>query len=102
MKCEEDRVMIGRVVSGGALQRSGLIREGDEILEVNGRQVKGLDVNQVGDMIAALNGDLVFVIASPTQPELQSTVPQHSNNEVLNVVVSVQSFFIGPTFICLV
>ena len=48
MKCEGDgRVLIGRIVSGGAAELCGLMREGDEVLEVNGTRVRGMNVDEV-------------------------------------------------------
>ena len=37
---EGDAVIIGRIVKGGAAEKSGLLREGDEILEINNNPVK--------------------------------------------------------------
>lgn len=66
MRCEDDgSVTVGRIISGGVAERSGFFREGDEIMQVNGKSMRGLDVNEVGDAIAAMNGTLVFVLAAP-------------------------------------
>ena len=68
MRCEDDgSVIINRIISGGVAERSNLFREGDELIEVNGKSMRGLDVNEVGDTILAMNGALVFVLASPKQ-----------------------------------
>ena len=32
--CEGEAVIVGRIIRGGAADRSGLLHEGDEILEV--------------------------------------------------------------------
>ena len=58
---------ISRIISGGIAERSNLLHEGDELIEVNGRAMRGLDVNEVGDTIAGMNGTLVFVLASPNK-----------------------------------
>lgn len=56
-------VIIGRIVKGGAAEKSGLLHEGDEILEVNGYEMKGRNVNQVCDLLSEMIGTLTFVIA---------------------------------------
>lgn len=49
-----DSVVISRIVRGGAAERSGLLSEGDEILEINGIEIRGKDVNQVFDILVSL------------------------------------------------
>lgn len=46
-----DSVIISRIVKGGAAERSGLLHEGDEILEINGVEIRGKDVNEVFDIL---------------------------------------------------
>lgn len=48
-----DSVVISRIVRGGAAERSGLLSEGDEILEINGIEIRGKDVNQVFDILVS-------------------------------------------------
>lgn len=48
---EMDSVIISRIVRGGAAERSGLLSEGDEILEINSIEIRGKDVNQVFDIL---------------------------------------------------
>ncbi|KAL1139201.1 hypothetical protein AAG570_009260 [Ranatra chinensis] len=54
--------MIGRVVKGGAADKSGLLHEGDEVLEVNGVEMRGKSVNEVCDLLATMTGTLTFII----------------------------------------
>ncbi|XP_035703593.1 MAGUK p55 subfamily member 5 isoform X5 [Folsomia candida] len=61
-----DAVVIGRIVKGGAAERSGLLHEGDEILEVNGLEMRGKGVNEVCEILSRLTGTLTFLIV-PTQ-----------------------------------
>lgn len=69
VRSEDDgTVTISRIISGGLAANSNLLHEGDEVIEVNGRSMRGLDVNEVGDIIGAMNGTLVFVLAAPTKP----------------------------------
>ena len=42
MKNEGDSVLVGRIVKGGAADKSGLLRPGDEILEVNGIEMRSV------------------------------------------------------------
>lgn len=51
---EMDSVVISRIVRGGAAERSGLLTEGDEILEINGIEIRGKDVNQVFDILVSM------------------------------------------------
>ncbi|XP_077422472.1 protein PALS1 [Vanacampus margaritifer] len=64
---EMESVIISRIVRGGAAERSGLLAEGDEILEINGIEIKGKDVNQVFDILADMHGLLTFVLIPSTQ-----------------------------------
>uniref|UniRef100_A0A3Q3VX63 Protein PALS1 n=1 Tax=Mola mola TaxID=94237 RepID=A0A3Q3VX63_MOLML len=64
---EMDSVVISRIVRGGAAERSGLLSEGDEILEINGIEIRGKDVNQVFDILADMHGLLTFVLIPNTQ-----------------------------------
>ncbi|KAF2898257.1 hypothetical protein ILUMI_07920 [Ignelater luminosus] len=57
-----DAVVVGRVVRGGAADKSGLLHEGDDILEVNGIEMRGKSVNAVCDILAAMEGTLTFLI----------------------------------------
>ncbi|CAG0912551.1 unnamed protein product, partial [Notodromas monacha] len=78
IKNEGDAVVIGRIVKGGAAERSGLLREGDEILEVNGIEMRGKNVNEVCDILAAMTGTLTFLI-SPSSRIDRSHI--RTNNE---------------------
>ncbi|MED6244952.1 MAGUK p55 subfamily member 5-A [Ataeniobius toweri] len=64
---EMDSVVISRIVRGGAAERSGLLSEGDEILEINGIEIRGKDVNQVFDILADMHGLLTFVLIPSAQ-----------------------------------
>lgn len=48
---EMDSVIISRIVKGGAAEKSGLLHEGDEVLEINGTEIRGKDVNEVFDLL---------------------------------------------------
>ncbi|XP_046370453.2 protein PALS1-like isoform X2 [Haliotis rufescens] len=62
VKNEGDSVIIGRIVKGGAAEKSGLLHEGDEILEVNGIDMRGKNVNDVSEMLAYMTGTITFMI----------------------------------------
>ncbi|XP_047201523.1 protein PALS1 [Girardinichthys multiradiatus] len=64
---EMDSVVISRIVRGGAAEHSGLLSEGDEILEINGIEIRGKDVNQVFDILADMHGLLTFVLIPSAQ-----------------------------------
>lgn len=56
-------------MKGGAAERSGLLHEGDEVLEVNGIEMRAKTVNEVCDILSRMTGTLTFLIvpASSTQ-----------------------------------
>ncbi|KAM7395185.1 hypothetical protein PAMA_006783 [Pampus argenteus] len=62
-----DSVMVSRVVKGGAAERSGLLSEGDEILEINGIPVRGKHVNEVHDLLQQMQGTLTFLLIPSSQ-----------------------------------
>nr|DBA14166.1 TPA: hypothetical protein GDO54_005175 [Pyxicephalus adspersus] len=51
---ELDSVIISRIVKGGAAEKSGLLHEGDEILEINGIEIRGKDVNDVFELLVSI------------------------------------------------
>ena len=59
---EGERVVIGRVVKGGAAERSAQLFPGDEVLEVNGLKLKGKSVHDICDTLCQMTGTLTFVI----------------------------------------
>ncbi|XP_062324343.1 MAGUK p55 subfamily member 5b isoform X2 [Osmerus eperlanus] len=79
-----DSVIVSRVVKGGAAERSGLLSEGDEILEINGVPVRGKNVNDVHDLLTTMHGTLSFLLI----PSSQSKPPSHRQT-----VMHVRSFF---------
>ncbi|XP_078592087.1 protein PALS1-like isoform X15 [Branchiostoma floridae x Branchiostoma japonicum] len=59
---EGDAVLIARIVKGGAAEKSGLLHEGDEVLEINGKEVRGKSVNEVSDMMGDAVGTITFLL----------------------------------------
>ncbi|KAL1505864.1 hypothetical protein ABEB36_005323 [Hypothenemus hampei] len=64
---EGDAVIIGRVVRGGAAEKSGLLHEGDEILEVNGIEMRGKSINAVCDILKDMEGSLTILVIPTSQ-----------------------------------
>lgn len=62
---EMESVVISRIVRGGAAERSGLLSEGDEILEINGIEMRGKDVNQVFDILVSRMACLAWAPPTP-------------------------------------
>lgn len=81
---EGDSVIIGRIVKGGAAEKSGLLNEGDEILEVNGVEVRGKSVNDVCDMLAGMTGTLTFIII-PGGGSTVSVQPVRSPSQTMHM-----------------
>jgi MAGUK p55 subfamily protein 5 len=66
---EGEAVIVGRIVKGGVAERSGLLHEGDEILEVNDIELRGKSVNDVCDILSHMSGTLTFlVVPAATNP----------------------------------
>ena len=71
MKNEGEAIVVGRIIRGGTAEASGLLHEGDEILEVNEVELRGKDVNEVCDLLANMQGTLTFLVV-PTRRHLVS------------------------------
>lgn len=65
---EGESVVIGRIVRGGVAEKSGLLHEGDEILQVNGIEMRNKSVNDVYDLLSAMTGTLTFIIVPAGAP----------------------------------
>ncbi|XP_041721666.2 protein PALS1-like [Coregonus clupeaformis] len=81
---EMDSVVVSRVVKGGTAERSGLLAEGDEILEINGVPVRGKNVNEVHDLLMEMHGTLTFLLI----PSSQNKTPSHRQT-----VMHVRAYF---------
>ncbi|XP_075228457.1 membrane palmitoylated protein 7-like protein metro isoform X2 [Lycorma delicatula] len=57
---ETGKIVIARVMHGGAADRSGLIHVGDEVCEVNGINVEGKTPNDVLKILQASEGTITF------------------------------------------
>lgn len=73
VKNEGESVIIGRIVKGGAAEKSGLLHEGDEIVEVNGVDMRGRNINDVSEMLANMSGIITFMIIPGHSPVPNST-----------------------------
>lgn len=63
MKNSGDSVLIGRIVKGGIAEKSDLLHEGDEILEINGIDIRGKNINDVCDiMVLSLTQTLILTL----------------------------------------
>lgn len=74
VKNEDDAVVVGRIIRGGTAEASGLLHEGDEILEVNEVPLRGKNVNEVCDTLAQMQGTLTLLVV-PARRHF----PDHSN-----------------------
>ncbi|XP_055338267.1 LOW QUALITY PROTEIN: protein PALS1-like [Paramacrobiotus metropolitanus] len=68
-------VMVARIVHGGAAQKSGLLHENDELLDVNGFDLRGKSLDEVCEMLNKMTGTLTFVII-PAQATLADVQPK--------------------------
>lgn len=78
---EGERVVIGRVVKGGAAERSGQLHPGDEVLEVNGLRLKGKSVHDICDRLCQMTGTLTFVIIPKGSPSPTTVAKAKSHQE---------------------
>lgn len=62
VKNDGESVLISRIVKGSMADQSGLLHEGDEILEINENGVRGKTINDVSEFMSGLNGQLTFLI----------------------------------------
>ncbi|XP_050526013.1 protein PALS1 isoform X2 [Daktulosphaira vitifoliae] len=84
-----DAVIIGRIVRGGAAEKSGLLHEGDEVLEVNGVEMRGKSINDVCDILSVMTGPLTFMIV----PSANRISYQNSNGNRENFIMHMKAHF---------
>ena len=77
VKNEGEAVVVARIIRGGMAELSGLLHEGDELLEVNEIELRGKDVNEVCDILQNLQGSLTFLVV-PTRHHLSVTPPREN------------------------
>lgn len=83
----------GRVVRGGAADKSGLLHEGDEVLEVNGVEMRGKSVNEVCDILAGMQGSLTFlVLPAPTSHRNNLSNRREDTNQVMEKLFTKSAF----------
>lgn len=73
----------GRVIRGGAADKSGLLHEGDEILEVNGIEMRGKSINAVCDILQTMEGTLTFLIVPAAAQQQRGGA--HARDSLLHV-----------------
>lgn len=71
-------------MKGGAAEKSGLLHEGDEVLQVNGVDMRGKSIHDVCDILAGMVGTLTFIIIpghtpKPTQSSQNTLVCFYAN-----------------------
>uniref|UniRef100_A0A0N4W7T3 Membrane protein, palmitoylated 1 n=1 Tax=Haemonchus placei TaxID=6290 RepID=A0A0N4W7T3_HAEPC len=66
---QDDRIVIGRVVKGGVVEKTGLLKEGDELLEMNGIDLRGKNVTEVCELLRTISGEVRFVVSSSVSQE---------------------------------
>ena len=78
-----DSVVIARIIRGATVDASGLLQEGDEILEVNETPLRGKDVNEVYDILSNMQGTLTFLVVPTRQHQMQSSIYSHQSGGTL-------------------
>ena len=82
MRNDGESVVVGRIVRGGVAERSGLLHEGDEILEVNGVEVRGKSINDVCDLVASMTGTITFLIVPAASLAVKPVIAANQPNVV--------------------
>ena len=72
VKNEGEAVVVGRIIKGGVADRSGLLHEGDEVLEVNEVELRGKNVNEVCDMLGMMQGTLTMLVVPVSSHQVDS------------------------------
>ncbi|CAM4596010.1 unnamed protein product [Leuciscus chuanchicus] len=62
-------IVVARVLRGGAVDRSGLIREGDKLKEVNGVPVEDKNPEEIIPILAHSEGAVTFTVIPSTKEE---------------------------------
>uniref|UniRef100_A0A672YCA4 Membrane protein, palmitoylated 4a (MAGUK p55 subfamily member 4) n=1 Tax=Sphaeramia orbicularis TaxID=375764 RepID=A0A672YCA4_9TELE len=80
---ETGEIYIARVIHGGLADRSGLLHPGDQLVEVNGSPVVGLEPEQVIKILINSQGTILFKI-------IPDAVQSNSVHVLLHVLLSVR------------
>merc|ERR1712048_871251 len=80
VKNVEARVVISRIVAGGAVERDGRLQEGDEIVNINTQTIHGKTVDEVCEIMEEITGHVTFVVISNGGPPERSV-----ENEMFHV-----------------
>ncbi|KAM7542079.1 hypothetical protein Aperf_G00000017723 [Anoplocephala perfoliata] len=75
VRSEGSAVVIGRIISGGLIERTGLLNEGDELLSVNGIDLIGKDIDHVSYILSSLGGHIDLLVA-PIVPITEASLFQ--------------------------
>ncbi|VDO07451.1 unnamed protein product [Rodentolepis nana] len=75
VRSEGSAIVIGRIISGGLIERTGLLNEGDELLSVNGVDLMGKDIDNVSYILSSLGGHIDLLVA-PIVPITEASLFQ--------------------------
>ena len=70
MKELDGDIVISRVLCGGAADRCGMLRPGDVLHEINGRELTGLNVDDVADIMVIRRPGLVQEWEATSIPQI--------------------------------
>uniref|UniRef100_A0A674HCM2 Protein PALS1 n=1 Tax=Taeniopygia guttata TaxID=59729 RepID=A0A674HCM2_TAEGU len=97
---EMDSVIISRIVKGGAAEKSGLLHEGDEVLEINGIEIPHFDYDPSDDPyvpcrelgLSFQKGDILHVISQEDPNWWQAYRDGDEDNQPLAGLIPGKSF----------
>lgn len=88
--------IISNIEPGGLTDRDGRIKEGDEIIKVNGIRLKGLTIQEVRKLMKNSTNDIEIVVSRPTEPIAQKN-SEPSLNKLANGSVVTERLKESPT-----
>ncbi|OAF67012.1 hypothetical protein A3Q56_05259 [Intoshia linei] len=62
VSADDGSIIVSKIIKGGIADKIKLLRVGDEILEVNGVDLRGKTVNQVADFMDLYSGPLTMIV----------------------------------------
>ena len=92
---EGDKVVIGRIVKGGAAERSGALHPGDEVLGVNSLKLCGRSVHDICSTLCEMSGTLTFVII----PAGSNTEEEEASQPVVRQTWKKRKIYFCKTFL---
>ena len=86
-----DSVVVARVVKGSVVDQTGQINVGDEILEINGEEMRGKNVNDVCQILADITGQVSMLVLP--NPDADNTLQQQHDKQLDEDLIHLRALF---------